>query len=71
MRYILGSDIVECFHQGSFPDDKKRKSVSKGTQFHGYRAQEEEIDRLQELRRELRQRNTPEDFWRKLPVNKF
>jgi hypothetical protein len=48
MRYILGSDIVECFHQGSFPDDKKRKSVSKGTQFHGYRAQEEEIDRLRE-----------------------
>jgi hypothetical protein len=42
--------------------------VSKGTQFNGYRAKEEELDRRREMRREWRQRNTPQDFWRKLPV---
>ena len=36
---------------------------------HGaYRAQEEELDRLQELRRELRRSSTPQTDWRKLPA---
>jgi hypothetical protein len=64
---LLGSEIDECCHQESLADKIKKNCVSIGTQFDGYRAQVEEIERS----RELRFKSAPKVDWNKVPEKKL